>query len=227
MTTRRVIQNVIFDLGGVLLEWNPDKILAQLYSGDDVRALVRTEVFQHPDWLELDRGTLEEDVAVRLFSERTGRPLSEMKTLMETVRTSLIPMPPSFELLEALSEEGMNLYCLSNMQSAVFAYLLRRYDFWGEFKGIVTSASVRMIKPDEQIFNHILSRYGLSPKESLFIDDHPPNVEMARRLEMPAILFQGAEHCRHQLQQSYHLLCQTEKRGRLILPVSSRPGEKI
>jgi|SRR5579884_250544 len=204
----RSIRNIVFDLGGVLLEWKPDQILARLYPEDPgLQALVRKEVFQHPDWLALDKGTLNEGEAVRFFQQRTGRPLSEMKGLMDLVRETLIPIPSSFELLEELSKGGMNLYCVSNMQVKVFAYLQKRYDFWSKFKGLVISAQVRMIKPDAEIFNHLFSRYRLAPAESLFIDDHPPNVESARRLKMQAILFQGADDCRRQLQLIYNSLC--------------------
>ena len=204
----RMIRNVVFDLGGVLLEWNADKILARLYQDSAVRALVLKEVFQHSDWLELDKGMLDEAAAVGLFQGRTGRSLLEMQQLMQAVRESLVPIPSTFELLEALSKEGIHLYCVSNMQAAVFAYLEKRYDFWSKFKGLVISASVQMIKPDREIFHHLFSRFGLAPSETAFIDDHPPNVESARQLGMHAILFRGADDCRRRLQQIDPLLLQ-------------------
>ncbi len=206
----RPIRNVVFDLGGVLLEWNADKILARLYPEREIQALVKKEVFLHSDWLALDQGVLDEEEAIRRFQQRTGRPLPEMKGLMDAVRESLVPIPPTFALLDALSKEGMNLYCVSNMQMAVFAYLQKRYDFWGKFKGVVISASVKMIKPDAEIFHHLFRLYRLVPSETLFIDDHPPNVESARRLQMHAILFQGADHCRLQLQEIHQLLSPKE-----------------
>lgn len=207
----RSIQNIVFDLGGVLLEWKPDEILARLYpEAPKTQALIKKEVFQHPDWLALDKGTLDEEAAILLFQRRTGRSLSEMKKLMDTVRETLTPIQPTFALLEALSKEGLNLYCVSNMQNKVFADLQKRYDFWGKFKGLVISAHVRMIKPDAEIFHHLFSRYGLSPAESVFIDDHPPNVESARRLGMAAILFQGADDCGRQLREVHGLLHTSE-----------------
>lgn len=200
------IRNVVFDLGGVLLDWNADKILAGFYQDRGIQALVKKEVFQHADWLALDKGMLEEEAAVLLFQQRTGRPLPEMTRLMNAVRESLVPIPSTFALLEALSAEGVPLYCVSNMQTAVFAYLEKRYDFWSKFKGLVISASIKMIKPDAEIFHHLFSRYGLIPSETLFIDDHPPNIESARQVGMHAILFQGADDCRRQLEEIPRLL---------------------
>ena len=207
----RPIRNVIFDLGGVLLEWNADKILAGLYRDPQLRALIKREVFQHADWLALDKGMLEEEAAVRLFQQRTGRPLAEMNVLMDAVRESLVLMPATFALLEELEKEGMNLYCISNMQTAVFAYLQKRYDFWSKFKGLVISASVKMIKPDAEIFEHLLSLHRLDPSETLFIDDHPPNIEGARQLKLHALLFEGADDCRSRLQQLHRLLSPGEE----------------
>src|SRR3569832_1287325 len=100
---------------------------------------------------------LEEEAAVRLFQQRTGRPLAEMNVLMDAVRESLVLIPATIALLEELEKEGMNLYCISNIQTAVFAYLQIRYDFWSKFKGLVISASVKMIKHDAEIFEHLLS----------------------------------------------------------------------
>jgi putative hydrolase of the HAD superfamily len=193
------------------LEWNADKILARLYQDKELQALVLKEVFQHADWLSLDKGILDEEAALRLFQGRTGRPLLEMQRLMQAVRESLVPIPSTFELLEALSKEGINLYCVSNMQAAVFAYLEKQYDFWSKFKGLVISASIKMIKPDAEIFHHLFSRFGLTPSETVFIDDLLPNVESARRVGMHAILFQGADDCRRQLQERYSLF---QEKGR-------------
>lgn len=83
----RSIQNIVFDLGGVLLEWKPDQILARLYpEAPKTQALIKKEVFQHPDWLALDKGTLDEEAAILLFQRRTGRPLSEIKKLIHCER---------------------------------------------------------------------------------------------------------------------------------------------
>src|SRR5438445_5413833 len=68
----RMVKNVIFDLGGVVLEWNPDRILAGCYADPEMRALMKTALFLHPDWLQLDRGTLSEADLVARAAGRTG-----------------------------------------------------------------------------------------------------------------------------------------------------------
>src|SRR5882724_2564282 len=85
----RMVKNVIFDLGGVVIEWNPDRILAGYYADPELRAIMKTELFLHPDWVQLDRGTLNEaDLLVRAAG-RTGRSTAELGGLLDAVRSSL------------------------------------------------------------------------------------------------------------------------------------------
>jgi len=195
----RSISSVIFDLGGVLLNWDVDRIASRVFADPEVRAAVKEAVFQHPDWAALDRGTLTEEEAVQRFARRSAQPVAAVEKLMQAARESLTPKPESMVLLDELRESGLDLYCLSNMHARVFSYLEKRYIFWKEFKGIVISARVRMIKPEPDIYQHLLSTHGLDPERSIFIDDHPANVRGAHAAGMHTILFTGADDCRRQL----------------------------
>lgn len=194
------VSAIVFDLGGVLLDWNPARVLNGLYSDADVRAAITRDVFQHPDWLELDRGTLSDEEAVRRFSLRTGRPLGEMQALMTTAIESLAPIPDAVALVRDLNRRGIPLFCLSNMLASAYVYL-QRYDFWRLFRGVVISSHVRLMKPDRAIFDHLVTAYGLAPSTSLFIDDHAPNVEGARRAGLQAMRFVNVDDCRAQLER--------------------------
>ena len=192
------VEAIVFDLGGVLLDWNPDRILDAFYADAGLRPTMKRDVFQHPDWLELDRGTLTDDEASRRFSRRTGRPVEEMQALMKAAVESLAPIPRAVALVRELEARGVPLYCLSNMLASAYVYL-QRYDFWRLFRGVVISSHVRLMKPDRAIFDHLVATYALDPSASLFIDDHPPNVEGARRAGLQALLFVGVDECRAQL----------------------------
>jgi putative hydrolase of the HAD superfamily len=198
---RSPIRNVIFDFGGVLVRWKPEEIITGFYPDEDRRARLRQTVFQHPDWVDMDRGTLSEAAAIERFSARMQRPAAEMRGLMQTVRESLTPMEETVALLETLAERGVPLYGLSNMSTETFAHLRSRYGHWDRFRGIVISAEVKMVKPDPEIFDYIARRYGLLPEETVFIDDHPPNIESARRHGFRAIRFADAHQCRAELDE--------------------------
>jgi HAD superfamily hydrolase (TIGR01549 family) len=193
------VRNVIFDLGGVLVRWQPEAIIADFYTDDVLRARVREAVFGHPDWVDIDRGTLSEDIAIERFAARMQRPAAEMRELMQHVKDSLTPLPDSVALLDELAERGVPVYGLSNMSAAMFALLRSRYDHWDRFRGIVISGEVGLVKPEPEIFHHIAERYGLIPAETVFIDDHLPNIESAGRLGFHTIHFADAERCRREL----------------------------
>lgn len=192
-------QNVIFDFGGVLIRWQPQEIIDDFYADQDLRVRLRDEVFQHPDWVEMDRGTLEDAEAVGRFAKRMNRPAAEMRDLMQRVKDSLVPMQCSLDIVNGLAQRGIPVYGLSNMSSSTFEHLEGRHSIWDVFRGIVISGRIKLVKPDQRIFEHISKTYGLVPKQTAFIDDLKPNVEAASRHGFRGIQFENAEQCRAEL----------------------------
>lgn len=193
------MRNVIFDFGGVLVRWQPEAVIASFYADDALRQRVREAVIRHPDWVDIDRGTLSEDTAIERFAARMHRPAAEMRELMRHIKDSLTALPDSVALLEELVQRGVPVYGLSNMSAPIFALLRSRYDHWDRFRGIVISGEVGLVKPEPEIFHHIAERYGLLPAETVFIDDHLPNIESAGRLGFRTIHFADAAQCRREL----------------------------
>jgi HAD superfamily hydrolase (TIGR01509 family) len=193
------VKNVIFDLGGVLLEWNPAKILTDFYADPDLRRLLKESLFGHADWLALDRGTMSEAEVLARAEQRTGRPAAELEALHAAMRESLHVKPDTVALLDSLHARGIPLYCLSNMSAAVYAYLRLRHDFWDRFRGIVISGEIQLLKPEPEIFTHLLERFGLEARETVFIDDMAANVEGARAVGMLGIQFSDAAECERRL----------------------------
>jgi putative hydrolase of the HAD superfamily len=194
------MKNVIFDVGGVLLDWNPGRVLQGFYADASERERMKQLIFHHADWLELDRGAMAEDVLLQRIAERAGRPVPELNGLFEVVRDSLHPKQDTVALLGSLSARGVPLYCLSNMPSKIYATLSQRFDFWQHFDGIVISGDIRMVKPEPAIFRHLLERYGLRAGDTVFVDDLPVNVEAAQRLGLHGIVFENAAQCELALQ---------------------------
>jgi len=198
-----VVKNVIFDLGGVVIEWNPDRILDAYYTDPETRAIMKKQMFQHPDWLELDRGTMHETELLERLGIRTGRPATELNGLFQAVRESLHTKPETVALLEKLHARGVPLYCLSNISSDIFKYLRERHSFWGVFRGIVISGDLKMIKPEPEIFHFLLQRYELAAAETVFVDDNAPNVEAARALGIQTVWFKNARQCEIEIEELF------------------------
>ena len=183
------VRNVIFDLGGVLLEWNPDKILRDFYSDSALRDLLKSELFMHPEWQAHDRGTLRETELIENVRARTGRPAAEVSALLHAVRESLAAKPETVALLRSLHRRGIPLYCLSNMPVSLYAHVRLRHEFWDAFSGIVISGKVKMMKPEREMFEHLLTLFKLDPRQTVLVDDLLPNIEGARAVGLHAIQF--------------------------------------
>jgi putative hydrolase of the HAD superfamily len=192
-------QAVVFDLGGVVVNWHPERLIAATAADEEMRARVRREIFAHPDWLEHDRGTLEKREAVRRFAGRSGLSEAQVDALLTTVAESLVPNAGTVALMTALHDVGHPLYFLSNMAPTSFDHLERTCDFWRYFSGGVVSCRVRLMKPEAAIYDHLLEQYGLRARNTIFIDDMQANVDAAAALGFTAIRFTDPEQCERDL----------------------------
>jgi HAD superfamily hydrolase (TIGR01509 family) len=187
------IRNVVFDFGGVLVEWQPERILAEVFPEPGQRDAVRRDVFQHPDWVEFDRGRLPEDEAVRRFAARAALEEDQMRALFVAIRHALRPKADTIAVLRGLAARRVPLYALSNMTTDVFGWLAARHDFFTLFNGIVVSGAVGLVKPEPEIYAHLAATHRIDPAESLFIDDMEANVAAARAAGYEALRFTAAE----------------------------------
>ena len=191
--------NLIFDLGGVVVRWDPAAIMASVFEDEDRRAKVRDGVFGHPDWVELDRGTLDREEAIRRAAQRTGMPPAEIRRLLLAVPPSLTPIPETVELLYRLKARGYPLYCLSNMHSASIEHLEREQQFFEVFTGKVISCRLNLCKPEPAIYEHALKANRLDARTTVFIDDVDVNIAAAAKTGMRTIQFLDAAQCEREL----------------------------
>ena len=188
-------QAVIFDLGGVLIDWDPRYLYRQLFP-DDAAAMERflTEVWTHEWNLALDRGrpfaqALPE--LIRRHPHEQARIEAYRDRWIETIGG---PMPDSVALLETLHARAVPLWAITNWSAETFP-LVRddpTYAFLNLFREIYVSGSLRMIKPQPEIFHHALAAIGLPAPSCLFIDDNLHNVEAATGLGMETHHFRDA-----------------------------------
>jgi putative hydrolase of the HAD superfamily len=191
--------NIVFDLGGVVFNWQPDKIIGHVFENPVIQRLVKTEIFEHADWVALDRGTLDFDQAVDRGAERTGLPQREIERLLNAVPASLTPIHDTIELIRSIRNLDHKLFVLSNMQFESIAYLEEQYDIWDLFDGIVISCRIQKVKPESEIYKHLLSEHQLNAAETVFIDDMSENLDAASLLGIQTIQFINAAQCRQDL----------------------------
>jgi putative hydrolase of the HAD superfamily len=191
--------NIVFDLGGVVFKWQPDAIIRSIFKDTDTQNLVRKGVFEHSDWIELDRGSITPAQAIVRGAARTGLRNEDVERLLEAVPPFLTPIEATIELIHELSGTSNRLFVLSNMHLASITYLEQRHTFWDVFDGIVISSRIKMVKPEIQIYEHLLNRYQLQPVDTVFIDDLQENLAAASSIGIQTIKFVNPDQCRHAL----------------------------
>lgn len=191
--------NLVFDLGGVVFDWQPKALVSGVFGDPETEALVHKEIIGHADWIELDRGTLALADAIVRGAARTGLPRESVARLFDAVPASLTPIEATIELLHAASEAGQPLFVLSNMQHASADYLEAKHDIWKLFKGVVFSCRIEKVKPEPDIYEHLLTEHGLDPTETVFIDDLRGNLEAAAAFGIRTIQFVDPAQCRSDL----------------------------
>ena len=191
--------NIVFDLGGVVVRWEPKALISEVFADLDVRKIVYQEFVGHPDWVELDRGTLTPEDAAARAARRTGLSQREVLDFLWRVPAALVAIPDTVELLYRLRSRGHFLYCLSNMHLASIEHLEKAYTFWEVFSGKVISCRLNLCKPEPEIYSHLLQTYQLKTTKTVFIDDVDVNLTAARRFGIQTIRFESARQCASEL----------------------------
>jgi 2-haloacid dehalogenase len=191
-----VIDAVVWDIGGVLLEWEPRLLYRELFDDHDEMERFLDRVCT-PAWHEaLDRGVPYEEACGEL-AERHPE-YAEMIWAWGRRREEMIvgPIDAGIAILRAVKERGVPCYALTNMESDTYPARAERYEFFGWFDGTVVSAFERVVKPEPEIFRVLLDRFGLSASSTLMIDDSERNIETARSLGMQTVHFQSPPQLR-------------------------------
>jgi 2-haloacid dehalogenase len=193
------IDAVIFDLGGVLLDWDPRYLYRQMFDDEDAMERFLRDVCTM-EWHEAnDRGVPFEITGARLAAEHPEH--AEQIWAWGTRSEEMIggPIDESVAILRELKGRGVPVYALTNMEATTYPQRRERFDFLRWFDGTVVSSSEGVIKPDARIFRVLLDRYGLEAESTLMIDDNPRNVDAARALGMQTVLFESPEGLRRVL----------------------------
>jgi len=188
--------NYIFDIGNVLVDYNPVKQLTKLFSDNSLVKRLNDIIFKSSDWLMMDRGLRTRADAIDIFCAREPDIQDEIRITMNNINNIFDPISESTALLPGLIRSGHDLYYLSNMQVEIRDYLLENHEYFKLFKGGVFSCDVHFIKPSPEIYHHLLLKYDLIPGESIFFDDMKANVEAAEKEGIKGVLFSTAEDVR-------------------------------
>ena len=184
---------IIFDLGGVLIDWNPEYVFREIISDSERRQHFFENICTH-DWnVEQDAGR-PISVATQLLVDKHPEWEMEIRTFYDRWEDMLGgPIPETVELLRELRDGGKHrLLALTNWSAETFPVALQRYDFLHWFEGIVVSGDEKIRKPFPEIYQTLLSRFKVDPADAVFIDDAIKNVQGAENAGIRGVHFQNA-----------------------------------
>lgn len=193
-----MIDTIIFDFGGVLVDWNPRYLYRDYFADDEKLEWFLSNICTDEWNIEQDRGRSLSEATELLVKEFPDyqKEIEMYYGQWETMLKDAIP--GTVEILYELKEK-YKIYGLTNWSAETFPVALNRFEFFEVFDGILVSGKEKLIKPDVKIFELMMERFGLNPENSLFIDDNLKNVEASRNFGIETIHFTNPEDLRKEL----------------------------
>ncbi len=186
-----MIKNVVLDMGNVLLDFNPEFVLSEFCSSEEEKEVIRKELFEGPEWALGDKGDIKDKDRFDLVKGRVPEKYHEaLKKCADHWDICMDPLPGAENFCRRVKEMGLRIYVLSNASDLFYTYFPKflPLEF---FNGVFVSSDYLMLKPDVKIYETFLNKYGLDPKECLFVDDRKENVEGAEKAGMKGFCFKG------------------------------------
>lgn len=199
-----MIKNVIFDIGGVLVSFEPDRVFREMGLPEEEVQILYQHTAKSPYWKELDRGILPKEEVFQTMVNTM--PQAYRKDAMEFFTKRIPEAVTSFDYsadwLKGLKERGYNIYLLTNYPEWLFeTHWKKGFTFVPYVDGKVVSGNVKLIKPDHAIYETIIKKYSLNPAESVFIDDVKENVQAAKETGLNAIQFTNINDVKETLEK--------------------------
>jgi 2-haloacid dehalogenase len=194
------VRAVVFDLGGVLIDWDPRHLYRRLFRGDEAAVERFLSEVCTPEWNEEQDGGRSFAEGIALLQARHPEHV-ELIAAYRDCWEEMIPgcLDGGPELLAEVKRAGFPVYALSNWSAETYPIAERRFEFLSRFDGVVISGRVGLRKPDPAIYRHLLDVHALEPTSTLFIDDSERNVRAARAVGLPALHFWGMAQLRSEL----------------------------
>ena len=185
-------QNVIFDLGGVVVNSDPRNWLVDRFFNEKIENELYDLTFGSETWQRWAKGEIGANTVRLLVEEKAkacGR-LFEAREVLEDWQSMLTNRPATIDMIRRIKKAGLHVYYLSNTEKETLAHLRER-EFWKYWDGGVASCDIGICKPDPRIYQALLLHYGLDPATCLFVDDKKENIEQATALGIAGILYRN------------------------------------
>lgn len=195
------IKNIIFDVGQVLVTYDWEGYLKTFDFPEEEYRLMAEKVFLSDTWVLRDKGELSEEEYVRLFVEALPQYEEDVVQVLKHSYKTISIKDYAETWTKYLKSQGYHLYILSNYCAYILEHTRPMMSFLKYTEGEIFSCEVNQLKPDEEIYQTLLTRWGLDPGECVFLDDREENCQAARRLGIQAIQFQDFRQAAGELEK--------------------------
>lgn len=196
-----MIKNIVLDIGNVLVDWNPKGAMRELGLSEEMVQKVAAATVETDFWNEADRGVLSPEEILEEFHKKSPELREEIDLFWNHVELSLRQFSYTKDWIRSMKEQGFHVYILSNYGDWTYQKTkAEALDFLALVDGAILSYAVKQIKPDADIYQTLLSRFGLTAEECVFIDDRLENVEGAKREGIHGIHFRTIEQVQKELE---------------------------
>jgi 2-haloacid dehalogenase len=192
----------VFDLGGVVIDWNPRYLYRKLFNGNETAMEQFLATVCTSAWNEQqDAGRSFADGCAslkRLYPDKAELIDAWFQRYDEMLAGEI---PGTVDILQGLRSRGVPIYALSNWSAETFPIAVSRFECLSWFNGVLLSGDVKLLKPDRRIFEIFLDTFRIEPSRAIYIDDRSENVEAAIGLGMRGVVFRGSGALRAELTQ--------------------------
>ena len=190
-------KNVIFDLGGVLIYFNPRELIDKIFANVEQKPYGLVQAVLTKPWLDMDRGMLSFTEVAQALAD-TYDP-AQVCHFMESIPAYLNPLADGLQLLQDVKDRGYKVYVLSNLAAYSHEAILKHAGFFEPFDGAIFSYQVGFAKPDPEIYQALLTKYNLVADECVFIDDLEKNISAGKALGIDGIVCDDHMRVRNEL----------------------------
>ena len=177
------MKNIVFDFGNVIITFNEDEIISKFTKDPKEKEFLIKNVIHSPEWVEnglIDTGYLSKEYAADIINDRTNNEYKDLvKDFLVNHHNYMYIQDEIIEIIKNLKEKGYKIYMLSNTTEDTYEKHIKNIEYL--FDGIVLSYRIHHIKPNNAIYEELINKYNIDPKETLFIDDREDNIKTANK----------------------------------------------
>ncbi|MCI9052896.1 MAG: HAD family phosphatase [Lachnospiraceae bacterium] len=194
-----MITTIVFDIGNVLAEFPWRRYLHSFHFTEETEERIAKALFMSDIWREADRGAMTDEEIFETCRKEIPDLEKELKEVWKERIHIVKEFPDSVSWIKKLKEKGYRVYLLSNYAKTTFEEAIKCFEFLNYVDGRVISYEIKAIKPEKEMYEELIQKYNVNPKEAVFLDDLVENLEAAKKFGFATILVQDREKAKEKL----------------------------